>query len=845
MCFDGGSAIFAAERWVVMKRDFRFGRFTRAAMAGVLAAGLIPCAAFAAGGAADGGSDGLGSSPFLEQIAENQAEMFKELISSGDRSSLYATDGLGDGLDATLSSSSLPEKLDLRDYGVVTPVKSQTPWGTCWSFSSTAAAETSILSELGTTYEATGLDLSELQTAWFAMTPLPDDSGAQAGEGNVSFYEGSMRLNAGGMIVLATSLFGSGTGPVSESLVPYQNKEGKVSTYRDYLTPEQIEAEKDKDPDFNPDQAICWSDEADWSVDEQYRFASDFTLENSNRLPGPASWTYDDKGNEVYEYNETATAAIKSELLKGRAVDIGFKADQATPNTAGSAKYINPYTWAHYTYEKATASHDVAIVGWDDTYSKENFLEGHQPEHDGAWIVKNSWGSSSEEFPNNEPSGWGVDGEGYFYISYYDQSIEKPETLDFDVDSSLGDSDQLIVDSHSYLPSTVYDNEATEDETRMANVFTAGEDQVVRSLATQTTSANTSVEACVYLLDDDAAGPTDGKLVARASQSFEYAGFHTLDLASGVTVKAGQRYSVVMTQRNASGLYQIAFNEGLTQEGANYFADEWGMPSTNYANGVINRGESMLYDGGEWVDWVDAVQILKDEYAKELEKLYGTSEKYDLGNVYSFDNFPIKAYATPYAAPTFSDVTDSDWFAGAVAKVADAGLMTGFEGSDEFGVGHALTRAELATILWRDANPADAEAYDGSAVNSTGMDDVEDNCFYTAAANWAVENGVVDGVETAGGRAFQPDRAVTFEEAVAMIAKYAKAADGDASALEKFADAGAVSTWARGTMAWAAQAGLVNGEPTDEGLMLRPGSDIMRERAAGVLANAIDLKIVG
>ena len=349
----------------------------------------------------------------------------------------------------------------------------------------------------------------------------------------------------------------------------------------------------------------------------------------------------------------------------------------------------------------------------------------------------------------------------------------------------------------------------------------------------------------MYLLDDDAAGPTDGKLVARASQSFEYAGFHTLDLASGVTVKAGQRYSVVMTQRNASGLYQIAFNEGLTQEGANYFADEWGMPSTNYANGVINRGESMLYDGGEWVDWVDAVQILKDEYAKELEKLYGTSEKYDLGNVYSFDNFPIKAYATPYAAPTFSDVTDSDWFAGAVAKVADAGLMTGFEGSDEFGVGHALTRAELATILWRDANPADAEAYDGSAVNSTGMDDVEDNCFYTAAANWAVENGVVDGVETAGGRAFQPDRAVTFEEAVAMIAKYAKAADGDASALEKFADAGAVSTWARGTMAWAAQAGLVNGEPTDEGLMLRPGSDIMRERAAGVLANAIDLKIVG
>ena len=46
-------------------------------------------------------------------------------------------------------------------------------------------------------------------------------------------------------------------------------------------------------------------------------------------------------------------------------------------------------------------------------------------------------------------------------------------------------------------------------------------------------------------------------------------------------------------------------------------------------------------------------------------------------------------------------------------------------------------------------------------------------------------------------------------------------------------------------MAWAVEAGLVNGEPTDAGLMLRPASAVMRERAAGVLANAIDLKIVG
>ena len=42
-----------------------------------------------------------------------------------------------------------PSSFDLRDKGVVTPVKLQNPWQDCWSFSGTAAAETSILSLLG------------------------------------------------------------------------------------------------------------------------------------------------------------------------------------------------------------------------------------------------------------------------------------------------------------------------------------------------------------------------------------------------------------------------------------------------------------------------------------------------------------------------------------------------------------------------------------------------------------------------------------------------------------------------------------------------------------------------
>ena len=76
------------------------------------------------------------------------------------------------GLAAKTASSltyegRFPTRYDLRDDGVVTPVKCQSPFGCCWAFAALAAAETSILSAAGVTYAQTvdkdgkGFDLSE------------------------------------------------------------------------------------------------------------------------------------------------------------------------------------------------------------------------------------------------------------------------------------------------------------------------------------------------------------------------------------------------------------------------------------------------------------------------------------------------------------------------------------------------------------------------------------------------------------------------------------------------------------------------------------------------------------
>ena len=75
---------------------------------------------------------------------------------------------------AAAADSALPSRYDMREDGIVTPVKLQYPWGSCRSFASVAAAETSILSAMGKTYEEYPLDLSELHAAWFAKRGITE-----------------------------------------------------------------------------------------------------------------------------------------------------------------------------------------------------------------------------------------------------------------------------------------------------------------------------------------------------------------------------------------------------------------------------------------------------------------------------------------------------------------------------------------------------------------------------------------------------------------------------------------------------------------------------------------------
>ena len=572
-------------------------------------------------------------------------------------------------------ADTFPVKLDLRDRGTITPIKNQSPWGTCWSFGTIAACETSLLNTMHMTAESykesygEEMDLSEKHLAWFAATALPKVEDypvgeypylqSQAGEGEyLTSYTSENIYNLGGCFSNATSTLASGAGVVKESLVPYGNAAGTLDA------------------------------DGDWTLPEDMRFVQSFELKDANVLPSPAS--FDEDG--VYHYRPEATEMIKSELSSGRAVGISYYADSSFPEQAELEKmdseklsefiesmcaaygfetnlydlknlsrddlyliatseyfgepfeeilrieeenggrpnrymsYVgkDPVIYAQYTYDHQEANHIVAIVGWDDTFPAANFDAGSQPPADGAWIVKNSWGAD-----------WGMN--GYFYLSYYDQGICEVQTYEFVLTDETENVDYMEILEYDYMPTFSMHSTLFEKPVYSANIFDVPEDSVLQFVSTMTGDLNSNVSAYIYLLDEKSADPTDGKLLDSVTASFPYAGYHRIPLSNNLLIPAGSRICIVTLNRirTDNGIKYAIVNNTDTAEIhlEEYEAAEETPSQDAYSVGIVNHGESFLsFEEGSWIDWRDVVDFFKTY----LDYSYT-----------AFDNLPIKGYVYP------------------------------------------------------------------------------------------------------------------------------------------------------------------------------------------------------
>ncbi len=114
----------------------------------------------------------------------------------------------------------------------------------------------------------------------------------------------------------------------------------------------------------------------------------------------------------MIEYNKSN---IKSNIIKYGAVDASMNI--GSYGIEGDiSMYYNNINKAYYYNGLNPNDHEVIIVGWNDAYDKENFNSTTMPPSNGAWLVKNSWGT-------------GFGDNGYFWVSYCDTGLNNPNNL--------------------------------------------------------------------------------------------------------------------------------------------------------------------------------------------------------------------------------------------------------------------------------------------------------------------------------------------------------------------------------------------------------------------------------
>ena len=206
-------------------------------------------------------------------------------------------------------------------------------------------------------------------------------------------------------------------------------------------------------------------------------------------------------------------------------------------SSQGDSEYYKRSTNSYCYIGTEKPNHDVLIIGWDDNYPKENFsvnLEG-----DGAFICQNSWGDS---FGDN----------GVFYVSYYDTNVGTHNV----VYTRIEDTDNYDNIYQSDLCGWRGNLGFEKEEIYGANVFTAEKDEMVAAAGFYATSADTEYE--VYIVNDF---QNETSLTTRtqvASGTLEQAGYYTIDFDQEISVKAGEKFAVMLYLKTPGSQYPLA-----------------------------------------------------------------------------------------------------------------------------------------------------------------------------------------------------------------------------------------------------------------------------------------------
>lgn len=229
-----------------------------------------------------------------------------------------------------------------------------------------------------------------------------------------------------------------------------------------------------------------------------------------------------------------------------------------------------------------------------------------------------------------------------------------------------------------------------------------------------------------------------------------------------------------------------------------------------------------------------------------------SSRQRTVGSSYVASGWYVVGYASPnYAAHTHRYDTMKD-ISYAPHASQDVVHVKSYTPTCDCGASAAISK-ENERCTWRYANDVysctkclrqyDIEASSNhyrlfaDVVSSVSLAGGVENVWYVSGGwlEYAVENSLVAGVNSAKGCLFQPNTAITRAQAVAIL--HNATGKPAASALSDFTDV-AKGDWFAGAVAWASEAGVVAGY---ENGSFRPNAKVTRQELAVMLTNYVSV----
>ena len=370
---------------------------------------------------------------------------------------------------------------------------------------------------------------------------------------------------------------------IAEKYLAYYAKNGfdeniSSPTYGDGVVSEYGNGETDYENIFDGGgafEAAVYSLMAGWGLCEQDYTDNTTSLSNYLQNPSATDWV-------SYRYGEIASvvgtqeylgseniAVIKDKVVENGSVIISVQMENL-PSQLYNA--TNKAYYASSSYFTQT-DHMVEIVGWNDNFSASKFSVS--PGGNGAWLVRNSWGSL-----------WGD--SGYFWVSYYDTGIQMTgyhtiEIEEYDSSAVLyqydcGAYSSINLNTNTISYASIYKNDSGyEQEINAVGLY----------IDTDGGVATQNCEIKIYKSGTGFSSPTSGTYVCSATKSFTRDGFYKVNLTGSIKIPTGTSFSIVV--KNTSTVKAYAYFEG-----------DGGVVLGQHSSS--KAGQSYLYINNSWKD---------------------------------------------------------------------------------------------------------------------------------------------------------------------------------------------------------------------------------------------------